>query len=205
MNIKNGKVVTCTYELYVGGEQEKEELMEKATASHPLTYCQGEGMMLPKFEEQMQGRAQGETFDFRIGKLDAYGEYDEQGLMELDKRLFYNGDGEFDEERVFVGNIIPMNTTDGQIVNAQVCEITNDKVTIDLNHPLAGEDLHFIGTIIEVRDVTPAELDAIRHPHKCGHCKGHCNDCSNDCGGEHNKTCNKENCNGKHSCNRGQA
>lgn len=181
--IQNGKVVTCTYELYVDGENGKEELMERATKDRPLTYCQGEGMMLPKFEELMANRQDGETFDFRIGYEDAYGEYDDQGVMELDKRMFYNGDGEFDSERVYVGNIIPMNTTDGQIVNAQVCEITDDKVTIDLNHPLAGENLHFVGTIIEVRDVTPAELEAIRHPHKCGRCHGNCNDC-NDCKGD---------------------
>ncbi len=185
MKIENEKVVTCTYDLFVGGEKDREELMERATAQHPLTYCQGEGMMLPKFEEQMAGLQKGDNFDFRIGHADAYGDYDEDGVMELPKTMFYNGDGEFDEERVKVGNIVPMNTADGQIVNACVCEITDDKVTIDLNHPLAGEDLHFVGTIIEVRDVTPVELDAIRHPHKCGHCKGHCEDCDSGCGEHH--------------------
>ena len=80
-----------------------------------------------------------------------------------------------------------MNTVDGQIVNAQILEISAEKVTIDLNHPLAGENLHFVGEIIDLRDVTPAELDALRHPHKCGGCHGSCNnscgDCGNGCGG----------------------
>jgi len=197
MVVDNQKVVTCIYELYVDGENGKEELMERATQEHPLTYCQGEGMMLKKFEEQMAGRQEGEKFDFRIGYEDAYGEYDDAGVMELDKTMFYNGDGEFDEERVFVGNIIPMTTTDGQIVNAQVCEIAEDKVTIDLNHPLAGENLHFVGTILEIRDVTPAELEAIHHPHKCGRCHGNCSDCDSDC--------NKDKCNGEHTCDCGKA
>ncbi|MCQ2346348.1 MAG: FKBP-type peptidyl-prolyl cis-trans isomerase [Paludibacteraceae bacterium] len=194
MKIENQKVVTLTYDMYVDGEEgQAEELMEKATEQNPLTYCQGEGMMLGKFEESLLGKSKGDNFDFRIGFEDAYGEYDEQGVMELDKQMFFNGDGEFDSERVYVGNIIPMNTVDGQIVNAQVIEIGKDKVTIDLNHPLAGENLHFIGKILEVRDVTEAELDAIRHPHKCGKCHG-CHGgehegCEGGCGGNCESGC----------------
>ena len=91
-------------------------------------------------------------------------------------------DGEFDAERVFVGAIVPMNTADGQIINAQIAEITKDKVTIDLNHPLAGENLHFVGKVLNIREVTEGELKALHH-RGCGGCGGHCGggDCS-DCG-----------------------
>ena len=146
MVVENLKVVKATYELYIAGEDGKEELMEKATAEAPLVWW-------------------------------------------LPKTMFFNGDGEFDEERVYVGAIVPMNTVDGQIVKAQVCEITDDKVTIDLNHPYAGEDLHFKGEILEIRDVTEGELKAIRNPkHGCGGCGGgHCGDggcesCDKGCG-----------------------
>lgn len=183
--IENLKVVKATYDLFVAGEENgKEELMERATVEHPLVYCHGEGMMLPAFEAALAGKEVGDSFDFTIPCEDAYGEYDEQGLMELPKQMFFNGDGEFDSERVFVGNVIPMNTVDGQIVNAQVVEITEDKVTIDLNHPMAGEDLHFVGKVIEIRDVTEGELKAIRH-HGCGGgCHGKCGDggCEGGCG-----------------------
>lgn len=222
--IQNEKVVTVIYDLFVDGENGQDELMERATKEHPLVYCQGEGMMLPSFETGLEGKEKGDKFEFTIPCQDAYGEYDTDGVMDLPKQMFYNGDNEFDSERVYVGNIIPMNTADGQIVNAQVVEITDDKVTIDLNHPLAGENLHFVGEVIDVRDVTPAELDAIRHPHKCGHCHGKCGDCGSGCGGnnedtesscgrhcgqdatqeENHKQCkNKQN--GKHTCNRGKA
>jgi len=111
--------------------------------------------------------------------------------------MFFNGDGEFDEERVFVGNVIPMNTVDGQVVKAFVAEVKDETVTIDLNHPYAGADLHFVGKILSLRDVTEGELKAIRSPrHGCGGCGG----CG---GGECNPdNCNHEqaNCNGKHSC-----
>ena len=154
MVVENQKVVKATYELWIAGEDGKEELMEKMTEETPLVWCQGEGMMLPSFEAQMAGKEAGEEFDFVLQAEDAYGEYLEEGVMELPKKMFYNGDGEFDDERVYVGAVVPMSTTDGQIVKAQVCEITDEKVTIDLNHPYAGEDLHFKGTILEVRAAT---------------------------------------------------
>ena len=182
MKIENQKVVRATYQLYIAGENGKEELMEQATEATPLVWCQGEGMMLPAFEAQMAGKAAGETFDFVLKAADAYGEYIREGLMDLPKKMFFNGDGEFDEERVYVGAIVPMNTVDGQIVKPQVREITDDQVTIDLNHPYAGEDLHFTGTILDIRDVTEGELKAIRNPHGCGKCHGHCGDCDSDCG-----------------------
>lgn len=192
MKIENLKVVRATYELYIADENGKEELMEKATEETPLVWCQGEKMMLPAFEAAMVGKEAGDRFDFVLKAADAYGEYIQEGLMELPKNMFFNGDGEFDEERVYVGAIVPMNTVDGQIVKAQVCEITADKVTIDLNHPYAGEDLHFTGQILDIRDVTEGELKAIRHPRGCGKCcskkKGHCGqdsceDCETACGG----------------------
>ena len=192
MKIENQTVVKATYSLYINGEGGKEELMEQATEEAPLVWCQGEGMMLPAFEAQMAGKEAGETFDFVLAAKDAYGEYIQEGLMDLPKKMFFNGDGEFDDERVYVGAIVPMNTVDGQIVKAQVCEITDDQVTIDLNHPYAGEDLHFTGKILELREATPAELDAIRHPkHGCcgggchkkkGNSCGDCGDCGDGCG-----------------------
>ena len=183
MIVENEKVVTATYEMFVDGENGQEELMERATTDHPLVYCHGLGMMLPKFEEALAGKQKGDKFDFRIDHTDAYGEYDEEGVLDLDKKMFFNGDGEFDSERVYVGAIVPMNTVDGQVVNAQILEISKEKVTIDLNHPLAGENLHFVGEILDLRDVTPAELDALRHPHKCGGCHGSCNSsCGDSCG-----------------------
>ena len=190
MKIDNQKVVTCIYEMFVDGENGQEEVMERATKTHPLVYCHGENMMLPKFEENMLGKEAGDKFDFRIACEDAYGEYDTDGVMELDKQLFYNGDNAFDSERVYAGAIVPLNTTDGQIVNAMVVEVGEKTVTIDLNHPLAGENLHFVGEVTEVREATEKELEAIRHPHRCGHCHGHCGDeCEGGCKGGCEGTC----------------
>ncbi len=195
VKVENLKVVRATYELYIRNEDGTEELMEKGTEEAPIVWCQGEGMMLPALEEQMEGKEPGDTFDFVLQPEQAYGPYLEEGLMDLPKTMFFNGDGEFDAERVFVGAVVPMNTTDGQIVKAQVCEITDDHVTIDLNHPYAGETLHFKGVILDIRDVTEGELRAIRNPRGC--CGGGCHkkgsDSESSCG-----DCNS--CNGCNSC-----
>lgn len=186
--IEKNKVVKATYDLYVAGEKPgTEELMERATTDAPLVYCHGIGMMLPKFEELMAGKDAGDDFDFTISQDDAYGPYEEEGVHELDKQIFCI-DGEFDDERVKVGAVVPMNTSDGQVINAQVIEITDTKVTIDLNHPLAGEDLHFKGHILEVRDVTEGELKALTHRGcggGCGGCGGGDCNCEGGCGGCH--------------------
>ena len=192
--IQNEQMVKASFELYIQGEQEGQEAMiHRAPEEQPMVYCQGVGMMLPAFESRVAELAAGEAFDFVVPCAEAYGEYDERGVKELPKEMFYNGDGEFDDEHVYVGNVIPMRTEEGFNINAEVIEITDDKVTIDLNHPLAGEDLHFVGKIIDVRDATPEELEAIRHPkHGCGKCCGkkkECNDGNCDGGGE----CNCEN------------
>ena len=193
MKIEKEKVVKAVYDLMVKDENGLEEIMEKATAEAPLVYCHGEGMMLPAFESALEGKTEGESFDFVIPCKDAYGEYDEKGVMELPKRLFYNGDGEFDEERVFAGNVIPMNTMDGQVVNAFVAEVKEETVTIDLNHPYAGVDLHFVGSILEVRDATAEELEQIRNPRHCCHGKG-------GCGKKEKKPCGQDECGGCGRC-----
>lgn len=193
--IKKNQLVKLSYQLFVEGETpESEVLVESAPAERPLVFVQGIGMMLPKFEEALQGKSAGEDFDFRLFASDAYGEYQEDAVLTLSKELF-TIDGVFDSERVFVGNVVPMTTTDGQIVNAQVTDITEQEVTIDLNHPFAGEELHFTGKVLEVRDATADEIDRMLHPKSCcgGGCKGGgCgDDCGNNCGDNCGDGCGK--------------
>ena len=156
MKIEARKVVTLEYDLYVDGENGQEELMEKATVEAPLVYCHGEGMMLPAFEQNMEGMNEGDSFDFRIACQDAYGEYDDEGVLTLDKKMFYNGDGEFDSERVYVGAIVPMNTVDGQIINAQIAEITKDNVTGQTR--ITGCDYIPVYTLTPERDGEPMKV-----------------------------------------------
>ena len=110
-------------------------------------------------------------------------------MAHLDKSIF-EVEGKFDDEYVTVGNYIPMMTAEGYRINGKVLEITDKEVVMDFNHPLAGKDVRFQGTISEVREATPEEL----HPAHggCGGCSGGGSDEGGECG------CNDGSCGGCH-------
>lgn len=178
MKITANKSVSAEYELYVDGETEGElELMEKATSEQPLSFIYGIGMMLPKFEENIFGLAVGDTFDFTINNEDAYGPYEDENVLDLDRSIF-EIDGKLDTEVVYEGNVVPLMDNEGHRINAQVVEVTDAHVKVDLNHPLAGENLHFKGSILEVREATEKELAALTG----GGCGGGCGCGDGGCG-----------------------
>ena len=184
MKITANKSVSAEYELYVDGDVEGElELMEKATPEQPLSFIYGVGMMLPKFEENIFGLSAGEKFDFIINTEDGYGLYEDENVFDLERSIF-EIDGKLDEEMVFEGNVVPLMDNEGNRINAQVVSVSDTHVKVDLNHPLAGENLHFKGTVLEVREATEKELAALTGG-GCGSCgcgDGGCGDGS--CGDE---------------------
>ena len=191
MKITNNAVVNAEYELYVDGENGELELMERATSEQPLNFIYGIGMMLPKFEQNLNGLETGDSFDFTISNEEAYGPYDDEAVIELERAVF-EIDGKLDEEMVFEGNVVPLMDSEGNRLQAQVVSVNDTHVTVDLNHPLAGENLHFKGKVIEVREATEEELNALLGG-GCG-CGGNCGDgCGDDCG------CNDDH-NHSHGC-----
>jgi len=179
MKISENKLVTADYQLFVKDANGSLELMEETTPEVPLRYLHGLGMMMPKFEELMEGKAQGEDFEFSIAAADAYGEYSEENIVDLPMDVF-TADGKLDEERIFEGAVVPLVDTTGQRINAEVVSIGENSVTVDLNHPLAGEELHFKGKILDVHTPTEDELRLLTSC-GCGGCSGSDNDCGS-CG-----------------------
>lgn len=178
MEITGGKYVTLSYELYVGAE---DDLWEKTTPEAPLAFVYGIGEMLASFEDRIRGLKAGDQFDFTLPCLEAYGEYDDASVIDLPKNMF-EVDGKFDTEVIFEGNIIPLMDNEGNRFNAQVIEITEEQVKVDLNHPMAGEDLHFKGEIIGVRDASEEEINARFNGGGCGcGCDCDCDDEEGDC------------------------
>ncbi|MDO9152407.1 MAG: FKBP-type peptidyl-prolyl cis-trans isomerase [Paludibacter sp.] len=168
MKITANKSVSAEYELFVDGETDGElELMEKATIEQPLSFIYGAGMMLPKFEENIFGMTTGDKFDFIIENEDAYGPYEDENVIDLDKAIFET-DGKLDQEMIFEGNVVPLMDSEGHRINASIVTITDTHVKVDLNHPLAGENLHFKGSILEVREATEKELASLSGG--CGSC-----------------------------------
>lgn len=176
--IKDGKYVEASYVLTVGDE---EEVMESVPKERPLAFVFGNGQMLEAFEKNMKGLKPGESFDFRIPCSDAFGEYEKERVQKVEKEIFFV-DGKFDDKNVVPGRTFQMVNSDGQHFNGSVLEVMDDCVVMDFNHPLAGEDLHFVGEVLLVRDATAEEMN----PHHCGGCCSGCHD-GGDCDGSHHE------------------
>lgn len=157
MTIQLNSVVALTYDLYTK-ENDQEVFVEKADEQNPLVFLFGVGMMLPKFEENLAGLNIGDAYDFHLAAEDAYGVKDDSRVTNLPKDMF--GDMEIPA----IGSILPLQDDQGHQFSARVKEVSETDVIVDLNHPMAGQDLHFIGKIISVRAATDDEL-AHGHAH----------------------------------------
>lgn len=162
MKISTNKFVALSYDLTVG-EGEERELMEKATAETPLEFIFGTDSMLQAFEKNIDGLAEGDSFDFTLTPEDAYGEYDDDHVVDLPRNIFEQ-DGVLNEEVIFEGNTVPMMDTNGNRLNGSVVEVKEDVIKMDFNHPLAGETLNFSGKVLTVRESTPEEIAALFAP-----------------------------------------
>ncbi|MBE9583063.1 peptidylprolyl isomerase [Mucilaginibacter sp. JRF] len=157
MKIEPKHVVSLTYDLYVDNNG-TEEKVESATEEQPLTFLYGAGQMLPKFEENLSSHSTGDAYEFRLSAEDAYGEYDDEAVANLPKEMFEG------TEIPEIGSVIPLQDNNGNRFRGQVVSIAEDAVIVDLNHPMAGQELHFKGTVLNVRPATEEEL-AHGHAH----------------------------------------
>ncbi len=159
MLIGKNTVVGVNYALDVDGMQ------LDASGDTPLTYLHGHGMMIPGFEKQLEGLAEGDTYDFMVTAAEGYGELNPDAITDLDKQIFLI-DGNLSTE-VFEGAQLQLTNQDGQPMVGVVAAIGEDTVTMDFNHQLAGKNLHFTGSIAELRVATEEEI-AHGHVHGPG-------------------------------------
>lgn len=185
MKISTNKFISLSYDLNVG-EGEERELMERATEETPLEFIFGTNSMLEAFEKNLDGKSEGDTFDFVLTPDEAYGEYDDDAVVDLPRNIFEQ-DGVLNEEVIFEGNTVPMMDTNGNRLNGSVVEVKDDVIKMDFNHPLAGETLNFSGKVLAVRESTPEEIAALFAPQGCGCGCGSCG-----CGDEDGGSCGSE-------------
>ena len=171
MKVEKNKVVSLTYELIVDGR-----LADKADESRPLDYIHGTHMLLPKFESEVEGKEPGESFAFTLTPEEGYGTFDESRLVDLPKEAF-TVDGVVRDDLLVIGQIIPMISDSGHVVQGTVYKVGENSVTMDFNHPMAGKTLNFTGKVMEVRDATEKELTEGLHgeylPHEGKRCHKH--------------------------------
>lgn len=146
MKIEKDRVAEIEYTLRIDGE-----LVDKSDAGEPLVYLQGHGNIIPGLEKALEGKEAGDSLSVTVAPADAYGEYDEDnvGQIELD---------DFDDD-VEVGATYFGETDEGEMVPFTVLGISDGKIDVDYNHMLAGETLEFDVKVLAVRAATEAELE----------------------------------------------
>lgn len=178
-----GKYVELGYDLYQIEPDGKETLVHQTDKDDPekIVFGVTRGVIVP-LEKAIDGLEQGGSFDVYAKADEAFGPYDPDQIAVLDKDVFLV-DGEFDNDVIKPGAIVPMMTQDGYHINGVVKEVTDDKVKMDFNHPLAGKDVRFKGKVTLVRDATPEELQPVGCGCGCDHNhdhEGHCG-CGDGC------------------------
>lgn len=113
----------------------------------PVTLVLGTNQLLPEFEQALLVLKSGDPFDFVIKAENAYGPSDPYAIFDIPLNTF-EVEGQLDEKMIQKGNVIPMTDDEGNKHHGEIISISKEAVTLDFNHPLAGQDLRFTGKII---------------------------------------------------------
>lgn len=168
------KYISVMYKLYTSVPGVEPELVEETAEGDPFIFVSALGMTLDAFENQIVPLSEGDKFDFTLAPDDAYGEYDDAGKQTLPRKAF-EINGKLDSRFVFEGAVVPLSSADGARFNGTIVAIGEDSVTVDLNHPLAGKSLNFVGEVVSSREATNDEVrDALNQITGCG---GGCGGC----------------------------
>lgn len=162
MQINTNKVVTLSYKLSNDITGEK---IEETSPENPMVFLFGVGQLIPEFEQNIDGLKAGDTFEFSISAENAYGQASEDNIVNIPLDVFKNEEGVVDTNEIKVGAILPMSDNEGNMMRGTILEMSETEVRMDFNHPLAGTDLNFSGTIDHVRE---ADADELAHGHVHG-------------------------------------
>ena len=156
MKIAQHKVVSLHYTLRNDGG----ETLDSSDGGEPLAYLHGTGSLLPGLETALEGHAAGDKLEVRLAAKDAYGERDERLVQAVPRKALAT------IGKIRVGAQFHANVGGGTRVMT-ITDVSKDQVTIDGNHPLAGQNLEFAVEVVDVRDATAEEL-AHGHAHGSG-------------------------------------
>jgi FKBP-type peptidyl-prolyl cis-trans isomerase SlyD len=164
MKVEKNKVVSLSYRLTENDANGN--LIEEVNAENPFVFLFGGGNLIPGFEANVKDLAIGDTFGFSVASEDAYGSYDIQSVVNLPLTIFQK-DGVLDTDICQVGNVVPMRNDQGQQFSGTITAVGESEVTMDFNHPLAGKNLYFSGSVVALRDASDEEVEH-GHAHQPG-------------------------------------
>jgi FKBP-type peptidyl-prolyl cis-trans isomerase SlyD len=141
-------VVTLSYVLF----DEQGEAVDRATDAEPLTYVHGYAQIVPGLEKRLEGLKAGDAQSFSLEADEAFGERDDDGILEVDKSDFP------DAGEVVEGDEFMAQGPDGEPIAMRVVEVRDDAFVVDTNHPLAGQKVRFDVQVSSVRAATDEEI-----------------------------------------------
>jgi len=156
MQITKDKVVAIHYTL----KNDAGSVIDASELDEPLVYLHGAQNIIPGLEKALEGKVLDDALEVSIDAIDAYGEYNKALIETVSSSMFEGVDN------IEVGMEFQAQTEQGMQV-IRIAAVDGDEVTIDGNHPLAGERLHFDVSVREVRDASADELEH-GHVHSAG-------------------------------------
>ena len=151
--IADGVVVSLAYTLTVDGQ-----VIDEATNADPLEYLHGADMIVPGLEAVLEGKQSGDKVHVTLPPDQAYGDYDEDEIEEIDR------DEMAEADMLEEGMMVEVEDEEGETYYAVVAEITDSTVLLDFNPPLAGKTLTYDVEVLGMREATQVELEH-GHPH----------------------------------------
>jgi len=138
--IKDGSTVKVHYT----GQLKDGSVFDSSLQKDPLEFTMGQGQLIPGFEKAIEGLSVGDTTTANIPAAEAYGEPNPEMVVEVEKGQLP------DELEPEVGLQLQLNQPNGQAIPVQITAVGDEKVTLDANHPLAGQDLTFQIEVVEI-------------------------------------------------------
>ena len=133
-----------TVHIHYTGRLDDGTVFDTSEDREPLSFEIGEGMVIPGFEEAVQGMEPGDKKTTKIQADQAYGARRKDMIVTVSLEHLPEG------VEPKVGEILQMSSGDDQTFNVVVSEIGEDAIVLDANHPLAGEDLTFEIELVKV-------------------------------------------------------
>lgn len=159
LSVTDGLVVSLAYTLRLDDGEE----IDAADAADPLVYLHGAQNIIPGLEQALTGMKIGDSRDVKVEAKDAYGEMDPDAFEMVPYDAF-PPDLELEEGM----GLRMVDSNNGRQMEAYISELRDDGALLDLNHPLAGETLHFNVEVVGLRQATSEEV-AHGHAHSDGH------------------------------------
>ena len=148
MQIAQNSVVAFHYTL----KNDSGEVLDSSEGRDPLTYMHGSGNIIPGLEKELEGKATGDKLQVAVTPEEGYGEIQEGLVQEVPRDAFQG------VEDVQPGMQFQAQTQGGPLM-VTVTQVEGDTVTVDGNHPLAGQNLNFDVEIAEVREASEEEVE----------------------------------------------